>query len=114
MAQIHQVLLTCDLCDGEKPGSETANFSADGRAYEIDLCERHAKQFRDALSTFTSKGRRATSPGTRRVGRSAASNISRERSAEIRAWAKKKGLPVSERGRISADLVAKFEASAKR
>lgn len=110
MAQIHQVLLTCDLCQGDKAGSVTARFATEGTAYEIDLCDRHAKQFRDALGVYTMKARRAGNSASRRGRGSASSSMSRERSAEIRAWAKKKGLPVSERGRIAGDLVAKFEA----
>ncbi|GAB3207076.1 hypothetical protein GCM10027294_12240 [Marinactinospora endophytica] len=35
---------------------------------------------------------------------------SRERSAEIRAWAKAQGKPVNGRGRIPAAIVAEFEA----
>ena len=31
--------------------------------------------------------------------------------AEVRAWAKSEGIAVNERGRISADLLAKFQAA---
>ena len=37
----------------------------------------------------------------------------RERSGTIRAWAKDRGIPVSTRGRIPADIVQQYEAAAK-
>jgi Lsr2 len=38
---------------------------------------------------------------------------SRERSAEIRAWAKQRGYEVSERGRIPASVVEQYDAATK-
>ena len=112
MAQKMQVLLTCDLEDGEKPASQTIGFSMEGTAYEVDLCDKHAKQMRDGMAPFVTAGRRATSgrgAGGRRVRSSGSTAADRERTAEIRAWARKKGLKVSERGRLSADVVAQFD-----
>lgn len=112
MAQKMQVLLTCDLESGDKPGTETIAFAVEGKGYEIDLCTKHAKQFRDAVAPFVEAGRRTTS----RVGgggrrRSSGGSGDRERTQAIRAWARRKGIKVSERGRLSADIVAKYEAS---
>jgi hypothetical protein len=109
MAQTMRVLLTCDLESGDKPGSETISFAVDGKAYEIDVCDKHAKQFRDAVAPFTAAARRVSSRGGRR--RSSGGGSDRERTQAIRAWAKKKGIKVSERGRLSAELAAKYEAS---
>jgi hypothetical protein len=110
MAQKIQVLLTCDLEDAEKPATETIGFAVDGTSYEVDLCDKHAKQFRDAFSTYVTAGRRVSSG--RGVGRrSSRANSDRERTQAIRTWARKKGIKVSERGRLSADIVAKYEAS---
>jgi nucleoid-associated protein Lsr2 len=44
----------------------------------------------------------------RRAGRTASS---RERSADIRAWAKDQGITVSDRGRISASVAEQYEAA---
>lgn len=115
MAQKTQVLLTCDLEDGDKPGTQTIQFSVDGPAYEIDLCDKHAKQFRDTLTTYVSAARRVSGRGTaRRGGRRSSGSADRERTQAIRAWARKKGIKVSERGRLSADIVAQYEASGGR
>lgn len=92
----------------EKPGDETLTFGLDGSTYEIDLCTKHAKQMRDALAPFIEAGRRQSNRGASR--RRSGGGVHRERTQAIRAWAKSKGIKVSERGRLSADIVAKYEA----
>ena len=47
----------------------------------------------------------------RRGGRGGARAMTREKSSEIRAWAKAHGLPVSERGRIASSVVEQYEAA---
>ena len=115
MAQKMQVLLTCDMEDGDKPGTQTIGFGLDGTNYEIDLCDKHAKQFRDGLSAFVTAGRRvaARNSGRRRSGAGAVRG-DRERTQAIREWARKKGIKVSDRGRLSADIVAQYEAAGGR
>lgn len=112
MAQKVEVLLTCDMESGDKPGDVTITFGIDGAAYEIDLCDKHAKQFRDSLSAYVASGRRASQAGSRRRRASGSGSANdRERTQAIRAWARKKGIQVSERGRLSAEIVAQYEAS---
>lgn len=109
MAQKVQVLLVCDICEGGKPGSETIGFGLEGASYEIDLCDKHAKGLRDSVAQFVGAARRAT--GGRSRGRGRASSGDRQRTQEIRAWARKKGIKVSERGRLSSEIMAKYEAA---
>ena len=112
MAQKVHLVLTCDICGGDKPGDETVSFGMDGATYEIDLCTKHAKQLRDGVASFVAAGRRQSNraAGRRRSGGSS----DRERTQQIRAWARSKGIKVSERGRLSADIVAQFEKSGGR
>ena len=110
MAQKVQILLVCDLHDGDVEGTETVSFSVDGAAYEIDVCEAHAAELRDAFAPFVGAARRAgraTAP-TRR-GRPA-KGADRDTVA-IREWAKKNGHKVSERGRLSATVLAAYDAA---
>lgn len=109
MAQKVQVLLTCDMETGDKPGDETITFGLDGSTYDIDLCTKHAKGFRETMAPFIDAGRRQSSRGTGRRGASGSND--RERTQAIRAWARKKGIQVSERGRLSSDIVAQYEKS---
>lgn len=106
MAQKVQVLLVDDLDGGE--ANETVAFSLDGTAYEIDLSDSNAAKMRDALAPFVESARKA---GTSKKRRGARATSSRERSADIRAWAKANGIKVNERGRIPANVVAQYEAA---
>ncbi|MFF3671033.1 histone-like nucleoid-structuring protein Lsr2 [Microtetraspora malaysiensis] len=113
MAKHTQVILIDDLDGGE--ANETVTFALDGKAYEIDLSGGNAKKLREALSPFV-KGARHAEPtpvrGRRRgVAGGAQRAMSREKSAEIRAWAKAHGHPVSERGRIAASIVEAYDSA---
>src|SRR5690348_1461868 len=107
MAQKVQVLLVCDLHDGEVEGTEAIAFGLDGQSYEIDVCADHAAQLRDAFAPFIGAGRRGTRPagGGSRRGRSSGRRGGSDRVGQIREWARANGHQVSERGRLSASLV---------
>jgi hypothetical protein len=110
VAQKISVTFACDYDSKEIPEGEhmTRAFSLDGRDYEIDLCERHSQKFDDAVSRFTERARRVSSRAGRARRRTTAH---RQRSADIRAWAKQSGMEVSDRGRIPANVIAKYEAN---
>ena len=119
MAQKVQVLLVCDLHDGEVEGSETIAFGLDGSSYEIDVCDAHAAELRDAYAPYVGAGRRAGravgAPAQRRSsrgpGRPAGSGGDKNRVADIREWARQNGHPVNERGRIAATVLQAYEAA---
>ena len=113
MAQIREVRLVDDL-DGEA-ADETIEFGIDGKNYEIDLSKENAGKLRDALASFVAAARR--SGGRRRGGsggsaaNSAASrrpSIDREQNQAIREWARKRGMKVSDRGRIPAEVLEAY------
>jgi hypothetical protein len=106
MAQKITVALEDDLDGG--PANETVRFGIGGTEYEIDLSKRNAATFRRKLAPFIEHARKAGRGARRRPGRTASS---RERSADIRAWAKDQGIAVSERGRIPASVVEQYEAT---
>ena len=108
MASKVQVVLIDDL-DGSDADSTVA-FALDGTNYEIDLSRDNAEQLREALAPYIQAGRRAAG-GKRGGRRGTASSAQGNRSAQIRAWAQDNGIEVSARGRIPADVVAKYEAA---
>ncbi|MGB8652594.1 MAG: Lsr2 family protein [Mycobacteriales bacterium] len=113
MAQKVQVLLVCDMHAAEVEGTETVTFGLDGSTYEIDVCDEHAAQIRDAFAPFVGAARRAgrsAAPAARR-GRPASKAHDKQRVADIREWARKNGQQVSERGRLSAALIAAYDAA---
>lgn len=109
MATKITVALEDDLDGG--PASETVRFGLGGAQYEIDLNKKNARAFRKKLTPFVEHARRA-GPGQRRGPARTAS--SRQRSVDIRAWAKATGLAVSDRGRIPASVVDQYEATTRR
>jgi hypothetical protein len=112
VAQIREIRLVDDL-DGAV-ADETVEFGVDGKNYEIDLSTTNAKKLRDALSEFVASARRAG--GRRRSGSGATStpaaarrpSIDREQNQAIREWARKRGMKVSDRGRIPADVLEAY------
>jgi hypothetical protein len=106
MAKTVNVVVTDDI-DGSLR-AETVAFSFDGRSYEIDLGEKNRTRLEKSLEPFITAGRRTSQ---RRVARTAQSAEPRIDRAAVRAWAATQGLKVSERGRISAEVMSKYEAA---
>jgi hypothetical protein len=109
MAQKVNVALIDDLDGG--PAEETIRFGFEGAEYEIDLSGKNARTFRKQLAPFIEHARKARRGLSRRAGRTAAT---RQRSGDIRAWAKDQGIAVSDRGRIPARVLEQYLAAAKR
>ena len=108
MAQKVQVLLVDDIDGGT--ADETVTFGLDGVTYEIDLTAAHATELRDALAQWVGHARKVggrTSSKTAPRGRRSSSGDAQA----IREWAKEHGHQVSERGRISAEVKAAYDAS---
>jgi len=111
MAQRVQVTLICDLHGDESPADETLTFGLDGSKYEIDLCGEHANQLRESFAGYVGAARRASgrsAAATRPGGGRRRRNRGSGEAAAIREWARERGLPVPERGRIPADLAEKY------
>jgi hypothetical protein len=106
MAQKVTVTLEDDLSGG--PAKETVRFAFEGTDYEIDLNAKNAAAFRKQLAPYLEHARRAGRAQGRGAGRTAAS---RQRSGDVRAWAKEHGLAVSERGRIPASVMEQYQAA---
>jgi hypothetical protein len=106
MAQKVTVALEDDLDGG--PAAETVRFAFDGSDYEIDLSKKNASTFRKELAPFVEHARKAGRAQPRRPGRTAAS---RQRSGDVRAWARENGITVSDRGRIPANVVEQYHAA---
>jgi hypothetical protein len=108
MAVTTTVVLEDDIDGG--PATKTVQFSLGGKEYEIDLNAKNVDRFRAQLKPFVDHARPAAAGHRGRPVRSAAS---RQRSADIRAWAKKQGIALSDRGRIPASVIQRYQATAK-
>lgn len=104
MARRTQIILTDDL-DGSK-ATTTMEVSLDGVSYEIDLNDDHAAQIRESLAPWIEHGRRTGSRARRRTSAARGDEVKK-----IREWAQANGHDVANRGRISAEIRAAYEAA---
>jgi hypothetical protein len=118
MAQRTTVTLVDDLDHGN--AAQTVEFGVDGATYEIDLSDGNAAKLRDALADYITHARRlgrrgrASRAATRPASSAASSrpsvraSVDREQNQAIREWARRQGLTVSDRGRISAEVTEAY------
>lgn len=112
MAQKVQTLFVDDLDSSDAEG--TVRFGLDGLHYEIDLNTAHAKELRGALARYVEAGRKVSGPARRAPRSRAQATTNGLPTSEIRDWAKTNGLEVKDRGRVPADVIAKFRAATGR
>lgn len=103
MAQKVQTLYVDDIDGSEAEG--TVRFGLDGTDYEIDLSAAHGQALRNSLQAFIAHARKVG--GARRAGRGRRSGAAIDTTA-IRAWARGQGIDIKERGRVPADVVARY------
>ena len=106
MAQQVSVTITCDVC-GSTKDTRTRTISLDGQAREIDLCGKDGRALDKVAGKyvpFARKVKRTPATGRRTLS-------DRERSADIRAWAKTQGFQVSDRGRIPENVEREYAAA---
>lgn len=119
MARITQVVVTCDLEDGEVPASDSISFTYGGRTYTLDLCPKHQDEVKATLEGYAhaghsagrvARGRRRAAGGRARSRRPASASRG-ESQAEIREWARAQGYAVGDRGRIPGEVRAAYDAA---
>ena len=109
MAKKTVIKIVDDIDGAELDEYETVRWSVDGKNYEFDTSPEHAEEFRNHVATYVAASRivgRGTSP-RRAAGSSRASGNTRA----VREWANANGFPVSDRGRIPADVLTAYEAA---
>ena len=106
VAQRTQILYVDDIDGSAAEG--TVRFGFGGTDYEIDLSKKHADQLAKALGPYVEAARRVSSSKRPVRGPRPAA---RHDQSDVRAWARGQGLKVSDRGRIPADVLAKYESA---
>ena len=99
MARTVSVIVADDL-DGS-PDAKTVRFGFDGVSYEIDLGKKNRAKLDRGVAKYIEAGRRVSRTSGRVSSRPCPGR--RADLTEVRAWARERGLLVSERGRISAE-----------
>jgi hypothetical protein len=109
VVQKTQVVLLDDI-DGSD-AAESVTFGLDGVTYEIDLTSKHAAELRAAFAPWVGHARRTGGRSVAgRVG-GRRPTIDRSQLQKIREWARGAGYTVSDRGRISAEIMEAFQAA---
>jgi hypothetical protein len=115
MAQKVLVQLVDDLDGSTSDDISTVSFGLDGVTYEIDLNAANAESLRESLADFVASaqriGGRVKRGGLPSAVAGSGTSRSKEQTQAIRAWAKKNGHDVSDRGRIPTAVVEAFEAA---
>ena len=110
MAQKVQTIYIDDIDGGEAAG--TVRFGLDGVGYEIDLSAENTKELHTALGTYIDHARKVGGTSRRAPrGRRSASAID---TTAVRTWAREQGIDIKDRGRVPADIVAKYQAATGR
>jgi hypothetical protein len=107
MASTTQVIVTTtDDIDGTT-NAKTVKFGLDDKQYSIDLNPEHEAQLRAALALYIGHAKVVTTkqPAARRGTRSTS------RSIEVREWARRQGMDIPQRGRISQTIIDAYNAA---
>ena len=111
MAKKQITQLIDDLDGSVIDDGTTIHFSVEGRAYEIDLSTQNATKLRDAFAPFVAAGRAlGSAPAPTRRATKARSSSDRDL-GDVRTWAESNGYSVNSRGRISATVLAAYDAA---
>ena len=118
MAQKTIVTLVDDLTGEEAENISTVEFALDGVTYQLDLTDENSMKLHDTLSQYAKAGRKigGRGRGGPRSGRAIKSTdrsagYNRETLKSIRAWAKKNGHNVSDRGRLAAEVLQAWQTA---
>jgi hypothetical protein len=106
MAKTVNVLVTDDI-DGSA-GAGPVAFGYQNASYEIDLSPKNKAKFEEALAPFIQAARRSPGGSSRRATRTTAHRLDR---AAIRTWAREQGIAISDRGRLSTEIINKYKAA---
>ena len=104
-----KVVTTTEFIDDLDGGSATGtvSFSFDGTNYEIDLSKKNKTAMEKVLKPYIDHARKAR--GARRTQAKAATR--RQNLPAVRAWAKESGFEVSDRGRVSQEIIDAYAAA---
>src|SRR4051794_38783244 len=120
LARVVMALLVDDE-DGDE-ATQTIPFAYRGVEYEIDLSERQVTALDAMLAPYLekarpvmakrTKARRATAKATKSSKSSKSAKPSKSSvpadPSQVRAWAKRQGIAVADRGRVSADVMRQY------
>ena len=110
------ITVLVDDVDGtaiEEGRGETVTFGLDNATYEIDLTQENASALREVFSRWLGSARRVS--GGRGRAQGAPARPARGKGDvdphAVRAWARANGIEVSDRGRLSQQVIEQYRAA---
>lgn len=97
----------CDVC-GEPTAAPMIRFGWGSHSYETDLCDDHAMTLTSVMDKAVEKARRVGSLPRVPVAPLRRPRRSRVDTAAVRSWAKKNGIEVSDKGRVSNSVIEQY------
>lgn len=93
-----------DDLDGSRLADQSSSvqFGFEGRDYEIDLSEHHVAELRAVFAPYVTCATPTRSP---------TETLARPESRAVRAWAESQGFHIKPQGRISNDLLQRYQAA---
>ena len=113
------VELLIDDLDGsrlEEGEGDTITFGYQGAEYTIDLSQQHVDEFHNALAKYIGaaqkvSGRRSPSTTTSPRSNKSTTKPDKTQLGAIRTWAREHGHTVSDRGRISQEVIDAYNST---
>jgi hypothetical protein len=118
-----KIILTCDLHNDNTEAVDTLRFTVGGETLEVELCEKHLREFNDKVAPFVDAARPADgkgrAPADKKRATAARRRAARGRrpagrnvdSGAVRAWAREAGYDISDRGRIPGAVLEAFRSA---
>ena len=103
-----------DLDGSRENGVTTVRFGLDGVEFEVDLGPSDAARLRELLGRYAARARsvlREAEPVVRDTRPRPVRSLDVEELRAIRAWARGRGLSVSQRGRLSEAVLSAYEVA---
>ncbi|HEY6480187.1 MAG TPA: Lsr2 family protein [Streptosporangiaceae bacterium] len=108
MAQRTVVTFEDDIDGSAAEG--TVTFALNGVQYDIDLSKKNSDKLAKALAPYVASARKVSSRASARSAPAGSRQKKHDQSA-VREWARAQGMTISDRGRLAADVLAKYDAA---
>jgi hypothetical protein len=104
-----RMMRVCDVCE-KQADDEAIRFGWGITFYETDLCADHGEELQSMMEKMVRHARRLGAPAKSVEVKSRSTKQTRPKvsTKEVRDWANKKGIEVSDRGRVPEALIAQF------
>ncbi len=114
---MQEVIHRCDFevkgqaCGNTVPDNKPTTFSVDAVSYEMDLCEKHKKEFLGVMQAYLT----IAEPTTARAGKAVRQALKGKKGTfttkDVRKWLLEQGREVSPTGRIPNALIEEYRVA---